>query len=337
MYRIFKCPNCNGPMPLPHCSCGYAVSFNHGVYQLTNDPYMVKDESAEVKYIGYEDIGEAYSSGAAFYSKSWDEKRNRIADIIGTGTLLDLGCGDGLFTVPLLKRGINIIAMDISDKMLALLYKRAEDMGVETSNLVACRANALDVPLIDGSVDAVIANSMLHLISKPEIVVNEAYRVLKKGGKFISLEDKPTSASYSAARNKADLSDEEKSENEKHNGMIGYIHRRYFEILKAEYGILGTRYSWKFDKETVCDGLFAKKEKMLIPLDNKIKHNLNDTFIRRMQGKGYSDQSDVPHDVHVIVFDRVMNEFTREYGDDALDTAFTGYENDVEITVYSKD
>ena len=329
----FKCTSCGSSMSLPLCGCGYGIAISNNVYQLTNDPYIVKDNSAKIQYIGYEDIGEAYSSGAAFKLMADDEKYNRIANIIHNGTLLDLGCGDGLFTVPLLKRGINIVAMDISDKMLSLLFKRAESAGADTSNLIVCRANALDVPLLDESVDAVIANSMLHLISKPEKVVEEIYRVLKKGGKFISLEDKPTTSATYAGNN---LSDKEKSDNEKHENMIGFFHKRYFEILKNEYNILGTRYSWKFDKEKICNGLFADKEVIMIPIVNKMQYSFKDSFLCRMQAKGYSDQSDVPHETHKVVYDRVLAELVDKYNRDALDTVYTGYENDVEITVYIK-
>jgi ubiquinone/menaquinone biosynthesis C-methylase UbiE len=328
----FKCADCGNSMMLPCCSCGHTPDFNNGVYQLTNDPYMVKDTTAEIQYIGYEDIGEAYSSGAAFHLMSVNDKLDKVAELIGDGVLLDLGCGDGLFTVPLLKRGTSIIAMDISDKMLSLLYKRAEKDSVDTAKLIVCRANALDIPLSNGSVDAVIANSMLHLISKPEKVVNEIYRVLKKGGKFISFEDKPTT-SVTTDRN---LNDDEKAENEKHENMVGYFHRRYFEILKNEHNLFGTRYSWKFDKESVCGELFTGKEVIAIPINNKIKYTFGDSFLCRMRDKGYSDQSDVPHDIHHNVFGRVLDEFVKKYGKNAVDTLYTGYENDIEITIYLK-
>lgn len=333
MYNIFKCPECGKAMALPSCSCGYTAPYNHGVYQLTDDPYMRKDDSAEVKYIGYEDIGEAYSSGDAFILTSDDEKHNRVAEIIGDGIFLDLACGDGLDTVPLLKRGVHIISMDISDKMLSLLYRRAKNATVDVSALTVCRANALDIPLIDNSVDAAMANSMLHLISKPEIIIHEIFRVLKKGGKYISLADSPSTEITSGRHS---LSDEEKADNEKHKSMISFFHSRYFQILRDEYSIFATRYSWKFDRKNLCDELFESKETFIIPMSDKIQYTFNNTFLRRMQGKGYSDQSDVPLDIHKSVFDRVMTEFTEKYGKNAVNTVYTGYQNDVEITVYIK-
>jgi Methylase involved in ubiquinone/menaquinone biosynthesis len=334
MYNFFKCPKCRQTMSLPTCNCGYTVPYNQNVYQLTNDPYIVKDESADAKYIGYEDIGEVYSGGSVISQMKLYDNFKTVADQIGDGILLDLACGDGLYTVPLLKNGVKVIAMDISDKMLSLLHRRAENAGVDTSNLITCRANALDIPIENESVDAVIANSMLHLISKPEVVVNEIYRVLKKGGKFLTFEDKPSNDMHK--KNRPLLSETEIADNKKNTEMMNYIHTEYFQILKDEYNILKKRYSWNFDREKLCDELFSGKETIVIPIENKMRYTLKDSFIYRMSGKGYSDQSDVPNDIHKVVFDRVMAEYEDKYGKEAANTNYTGYEDDREMTVYVK-
>ena len=106
--------------------------------------------------------------------------------------------------------------------------------------------------------------------------------------------------------------------------------------MKDEYDIAGTRYSWKFDREKICDELFTEKEVFSVPINNKLQHALKDGFLCRMGGKGFSDQSDVPRDIHKAVFDRVMVEFAEKYGEDAVNTVYTGYENDVEVVVYLK-
>jgi len=321
-------------MSLPSCSCGYTVEYKNGIYHLTDAPYIIKEDSADIKYIGYEDIGEYYSGKSLFDKINIDGIYTKTAEIIGNGVLLDLACGDGLFTVPLAALGISVISMDISDKMLSLLYKRAEIAGIEPSRFTLCRANALDIPLIDNSVDAVIANSMLHLLSKPEIVVGEIHRVLKKGGKFIAFDDKPNGGDSID-----NFTEEEKAENNKTGEFIGFIHHRYFEILKNEYNINGTRYSWKFDREKVCSDMFSDKKIYSVENKrNKDKIKFKDAFIYRMGGKGFSDQSDVPYDIHKSVFERVMCEFTSKYGTEVLDTVETFYAGfrDTGITVYIK-
>lgn len=331
MNNIFRCPKCKSTFALPECNCGYVVPYNNRIYNLTDDPYIVKDDSADVKYIGYEDIGQYYS-GLSLYEKiNVDERYKRVARLIGDGLLLDLACGDGMYTIPLVSQGVKTISMDISDKMLSLLYKRAEIENIDPSQLIVCRANALNIPLSDYSVDAVIANSVLHLISKPEIVINEIYRVLKVGGKFLTFEDKPSSSKI----NETKISNEEKAENEKFSELVGFIHTKYFQKLKS-YNIEGTRYNWQFDKDKICNKIFRYKTTHLIQIDNKIANRFKDTFLYRMGGKGFSDQSDVPQDIHEKVFSEVTSEFLNKYGKEALDTTFTGYENDIELTIYVK-
>jgi ubiquinone/menaquinone biosynthesis C-methylase UbiE len=322
-------------MELPLCSCGYTVKCENRIYQLTDAPYIVKDDSADVKYIGYEDIGEYYSGKSLLEKINIDGIYKQTAQIIGNGVLLDLACGDGLFTIPLAAQNISVISMDISDKMLDLVYKRAEIAELDPACLTVCRANALDIPLMDCSVDAVIANSMLHLISTPEFVIKEIHRVLKKGGKFITFEDKPSSSNVG----NDDLTEEEKADNKKADELSNLFHGRYFEILKNEYNIYGTRYSWKFDREKICSEIFNHKK--IYPVErkiNKTKSNFKDGFLHRMGGKGFSDQSDVPFDIHKSVFDRVMAEFTEKYGEKALEIGwnFSDRYETTEIITYIK-
>lgn len=331
MNHIFLCPLCKSSFSLPECKCGYNVPYNNLIYRFTDDPYMVKDETADVKYIGYEDIGEYYSGLSLNEKVQVDEQHRKISELVGDGILLDLACGDGAYTIPLVLLKVKTLSMDISDKMLSLLYKRAEIAEIDFSRLVVCRGNALSIPLCDNSVDAVIANSVLHLISKPELVIKEIRRVLKFGGKYFTFEDKPTIGKL----NKCGITEEEKANNEKYDMFSSLIHKRYFQKLKS-YDINGTRYSWKFDRDQVCREMFDHEETYIIQKNRKIVNQFKDTFLYRMGGKGYSDQSDVPWDIHAKVFEEVMSEFFSQYGPEALNTAFTGYEKDIIINVYIK-
>ena len=319
-FKSFRCPECKKAMPLPGCACGYTAKSKNGIYQLTDAPYIVKDDSAEVKYIGYEEIGEYYSGKSLFEKAKIDEKMKKTAELAGDGVLLDLACGDGAITVPLAMQGVSVISMDISDKMLSLLFERAKIAGIEPSRLVVCRANALDIPLMDNSVDAAIANSVLHLISAPEIILREIHRVLKKGGKFIAFEDRPGRGGDSAG----DLTEEEISDNKKADEYSSFIYGRYFDMLKDEYGIHPKKYSWQFDREKACAGIFGGKT--VYTVESKMEKHKNvfkDTFFFRMGGKGFSDQSDVPDEIHKSVFGRATSELVSKYGEKSLNIAWT--------------
>lgn len=331
MNNYFKCPKCRQGMTLPICSCGYTVPYNDSIYQLTDDPYIVKDDAADIKYIGYEEIGEYYSGKSLYQEIDIDDKYKKLTELIGQGVVLDLACGDGVYTVPLAALGVHLIAIDISDKMLFLLKKRAGILNVDLSNVTICRGNALDIPLCDSSINIVIANSVLHLISKPQIVINEIYRVLKTGGKFIAFNDRPGTAKI----NEKTLTQSELTENKRFAELSDFVHNEYWQRMKL-LNIHGKRYSWQFNRDELCNQLFSRKEVYFIPNGIRVHNIFKDTFLPRMCGKGFSDQSDVPQKVHEKVFASVMNDFMHKYGEDALETAYTGFEDDEEIVLYIK-
>ncbi len=69
------------------------------------------------KYIGYEHIGESYSGNRKYIIEERDRLfANEISAMTENGIFLDLGCGDGCFTVPCASNGTKIIAGDISNK-----------------------------------------------------------------------------------------------------------------------------------------------------------------------------------------------------------------------------
>ena len=188
---MFICPKCHCSMSLPICSCGYSVPNFDGIWQLSDAPDAVKTGDGDL-YIGYEEIGEAYSGNRKYIIEEADGLVAReISELTGNGVFLDLACGDGCLTLPCAQSGTKIIAGDISNKMLGILKDRAQHLSISLDNVTLCRINALNIPIADESADTVAANSVLHLISNPQKVLDEIHRVLKTGGAFVCLDDAP--------------------------------------------------------------------------------------------------------------------------------------------------
>lgn len=115
-----------------------------------------------------------------------DLKQSRI-------TVLEIGCGNGTFWRENIKKipaDMHIILSDVSLGMIndarTLLKKeagRSEKLNrIIDENFEFREFNANSIPLNDESVDIVIANHMLFYFDKPEKVLSEIKRVLKKGG-----------------------------------------------------------------------------------------------------------------------------------------------------------
>ena len=61
-----------------------------------------------------------------------------LANIFGLGNnILEVGCGTGIETIPLARKGVHVVATDISEEMLRILEKRAEKF--EVSQFVRTR------------------------------------------------------------------------------------------------------------------------------------------------------------------------------------------------------
>ena len=321
---MFLCAKCKAIMDLPVCSkCGDEYERRNGVWQLSDMPDMVVDGEND-KYIGYEHIGENYSGNRKYVMEDKDlAVAKEIAGLTGNGVFLDLACGDGCFTVPVASLGTKVIAGDISNTMLKVLKEKAEANQVSLGNVTVCRMNALEIPLADESVDAVVANSVLHLISNPEKVVGEIYRVLKKGGCFICIDDVPGKDMESS------------HDNSEYNVVVNRLYSGYWQALNS-YGVVPKKYSWRFDRNGYCDSVFAGSETIHIERGQYYEIPLKDGFLPRFLSRGFSDQVAVPEDKHKLVTERLLKELKETYGEHFDEVVFKGNEEDILLTVYRK-
>lgn len=105
----------------------------------------------------------------------------KLGDIKGK-RILELGCGAGEASVYFAKKGANVVATDISTKMLQVVQKVAEKHNVSVSTK---KTNSHKIDFDDEIFDIVYAGNLLHHVDIEKTLV-EVYRVLKKSGVFVS-------------------------------------------------------------------------------------------------------------------------------------------------------
>ena len=134
-----------------------------------------------------EKIQEHYDTVAEVYDHHYDQPRGRcyhthistyiMSALPKGGKLLDIGCGTGLFVERYIEAGGTAIGLDISSKMIEKARRRC----------IACDytlGTGEKIPFCDNSFDAVCSLLVFSYVKDPETMLNEAYRVLKPGGKI---------------------------------------------------------------------------------------------------------------------------------------------------------
>ena len=108
-----------------------------------------------------------------------------VADLHPGETVLDLGSGAGgdvLISARRVGPTGRAIGLDMTTEMLELARANATAAGV--SNVAFLHGYLEEVPLADDTVDVVISNCVLNLAADKTVVLREAARVLRPGGRL---------------------------------------------------------------------------------------------------------------------------------------------------------
>jgi SAM-dependent methyltransferase len=108
-----------------------------------------------------------------------------LAELKPGETVLDLGSGGGIDVLLSAKRvgpTGKAFGLDMTDEMLALARENQKKNAVE--NVEFLKGEIESIPLPDASVDVIISNCVINLSADKDRVINEAFRVLRPGGRF---------------------------------------------------------------------------------------------------------------------------------------------------------
>ena len=105
----------------------------------------------------------------------------RLSGLHSGARVVDLGCGSGVFTELLQRRGYSAVGVDISPKLVAL--GRARYPGLEL-----VEGDAENLPFPSGSLDGVLLSGLVHHFPDPWRLAAEVNRILKPGGRFVAFD-----------------------------------------------------------------------------------------------------------------------------------------------------
>lgn len=133
-------------------------------------------ESGSARYDGYADWYEGEFRSSRLEELQLEAVHRLLGD--GPGTLLDIGCGTGVYTAAIEEWGWTVRGVDVSEDMLR--YARARGLDV------VC-ADGTDLPFEGQTFDAVVSMWTHTDVDDWDAVPRGAYRVLGDRGIFIYL------------------------------------------------------------------------------------------------------------------------------------------------------
>jgi ubiquinone/menaquinone biosynthesis C-methylase UbiE len=133
----------------------------------------------------WDKIAERYSKQPIADEAAYQKKLEITREYLRPGMeVLEIGCGTGstaILHAPYVK---HIQAIDISSKMVEIAQRKADTKNVKN---VTFKCSTIDeCSVSDGTVDAVLGLSILHLLEDKEEVIGRVHKMLKPGGIFVT-------------------------------------------------------------------------------------------------------------------------------------------------------
>jgi SAM-dependent methyltransferase len=207
-----------------------------------------------------------------------------LADALrGEGPILEVGVGTGRFAAPLERRGVRVVGLDISQKMIA----KAREKGARDLIL----GSATSMPFRDRAFRATLAVHVLHLIADWKDALREIARVTS--GRFVTLLETITTKAMDSAE----------MPRPGHGPGDVYHPIREYEEIAAKWG-----YHYEHPGVRPPQMMERAPPEFRIPVGRYREVLPGETLLAPAATKSYSSQWAVPDDVHA----KVMEELTRD-------------------------
>ena len=166
---------------------------------VVKEKYRGRDLLWNMKYFSnampfekYEERGamhwQSYGSHEAFKMRADNLVKFAVDELAGEldeKVVVDLGCGDGLYSHLLAKNGVKVIGIEAEKEGVEQSVKMCESQDYPGDRPQFMQGFAENIKLEDGCADLVILFDVIEHVVNPIRVLSEMGRILKKGGKMM--------------------------------------------------------------------------------------------------------------------------------------------------------
>jgi ubiquinone/menaquinone biosynthesis C-methylase UbiE len=141
--------------------------------------FKIKDATS------YDDVSDQFDIFTRVLSQPFAERMVRLAELKAGQRLLDVGTGTGIvaFNAARAMPDIRVVAVDLSDGMLATARQKAESQ--QAGSIEFRRMDAEALQFDSGSFDVVLSLFALLHFPNPSVALTEMLRVLRPGGRLV--------------------------------------------------------------------------------------------------------------------------------------------------------
>jgi len=151
---------------------------------------MIVDQKDSVRKY-FSDTSEDYNAacdnnGQTLRSYVFSSRKQHVLKMLDLkgGRVLDVGCGPGVFTEELLKKGCEVWGIDVSDAMVKLAERKMQERGIK-ENFHFNTGDVENLGFPDKYFDFVLCVGVLEYLKDDSRALSEVRRVLKDSGKAI--------------------------------------------------------------------------------------------------------------------------------------------------------
>lgn len=124
---------------------------------------------------------------SAGLDRQWRRRAIEALELKGTETVLDLCTGTADLALEAMRGAKRVVGIDFAGAMLLLAQAKIHAAGLDSS-VALVRGDAVCLPLMDASVDAVAIGFGIRNVEQPVMACREIVRVLRTNGKLVILE-----------------------------------------------------------------------------------------------------------------------------------------------------
>lgn len=144
-----------------------------------------QDKSKEIAFFDAHAVSDEYDVFAPQANEKLIDAFVRLSGLGADARVADLGCGSGVFTELLRRRGYSAVGIDISPKLVEVGCAKYPGLDLR-------EGDAENLPFESGSLDGVLLSGLVHHFPDPRRLAAEVYRVLKPGGRFVAFDPNRT-------------------------------------------------------------------------------------------------------------------------------------------------